>query len=109
MEKEIVVYSRSFGCPYVSTAKQVLNRHHLSYRVILINQVPEAKKRVLGWTGFESVPTIVAAYEGQDLPYEPPDPLPAGASPKGINRGSMITEPSAPQLEEWLRQHAFIR
>jgi glutaredoxin len=109
MEKEIVFYSRSYGCPYVSTAKRVLDRHHLSYREILINQVSEARKRVVGWTGFESVPTIIAAVKGHDLPCEPPDPLPAGASPRGINRGSMITEPSAAQLEEWLRQHAFVR
>ncbi len=109
MAKEIVVYSRSFGCPYVSTAKQVLDRYRLPFREILINQVPEARKRVLEWTGFESVPTIIVAFKGQDLPCEPPAPLPAGASPRGINRGSMITEPSAAQLEEWLRQHAFIR
>jgi glutaredoxin len=109
MLKEIVVYSRSFGCPYVSAAKQVLDRYSLPYREILINKVPEARRRVVEWTGFESVPTIIAAVEGQDLPCEPPAPLPAGASPRGINRGSMITEPSAAQLEEWLRQHAFIR
>lgn len=108
MVKEIVVYSRTFGCPYVSSAKQVLHRFNLSYREILINQVPKARRRVVEWTGFESVPTIIAALRGQDLPYEPPAPLPAGASPRGINRGSMITEPSAAQLEEWLRQHAFI-
>ena len=109
MDKEIVVYSRSYGCPYVSTARQVLDRYHLSYREILINKVPWAKKRVVEWTGFESVPTIIVVVRGQDLPCEPPDPLPAGASPRGINRGSMITEPSATQLEEWLRQHALVR
>ena len=109
MEKEIVMYSRNYGCPYVRTAKRVLDRHQLTYREILINKIPAAKKRVVNWTGFQSVPTIIVADRGHDLPCEPPAPLRAGSSPKGVNRGSMITEPSEQQLTDWLRQHAFIQ
>jgi glutaredoxin len=108
MDKEIVMYSRSFGCPYVRTAKRVLEQHHLSWREIHINKLPEAKKRVVAWTGYESVPTLVIARVGEDLPYEEPSPLKRGKSPRGINRGSMITEPSTEQLSGWLRQHGFI-
>ncbi len=108
MDKEIVMYSRSFGCPYVSTAKRVLKHHHLSWRELHINKLPEAKKRVVAWTGFESVPTIVIARSGEDLPCEAPSPLEKGSSPRGMNRGAMITEPSAEQLTNWLRQHGFI-
>jgi len=108
MAREIVIYSRTFPCPFVTTAKRLLHRHNLSYREILIDRIPLARKRVVDWTGFESVPTIVAADDGADLPYQPPDPLPPGSSPRGINRGSMITEPSTEQLEAWLRQHAFL-
>lgn len=109
MEKEIVMYSRTYGCPYVRTAKRVFDQHQLAYREILINKIPVAKKRVVKWTGFESVPTIIVADRGHDLPYEPPAPLPARSSPRGVNRGSMITEPSEQQLTDWLRQHAFIQ
>ena len=108
MSKEIVMYSRKLGCPYVRTAKRVLKRHQLGWREIHINKAPAAKRRVVTWTGFESVPTIVIADSGKDLPFEPPAPLAKGSSPRGINRGSMITEPSEEQLTDWLRQHAFI-
>ena len=68
----------------------------------------EAERRVLDWTGFKSVPTIIAARPGEDLPCEEPAPLPKGSSPRGIDRGSMITEASEEQLETWLRKHGFI-
>ena len=109
MEKEIVMYSRTYGCPYVRTAKRVFDQHQLAYREILINKIPVAKKRVVKWTGFESVPTIIVADRGHDLPYEPPAQLRARSSPRGLNRGSMITAPSEQQLTDWLRQHAFIQ
>ena len=35
-------------------------------------------------------------------------PLAPGTSPRGINRGSMITEANIEQLEMWLVQHGFI-
>jgi glutaredoxin len=108
MEKEIVMYSRTFGCPYVRIAEQVFARYDIPYREILINQDVAAKTRVIDWTGFESVPTIVVANQGEDLPFEEPTPLPTGNSPRGINRGSMITEPSEGQLLDWLRQHQLI-
>ncbi|MBN1314656.1 MAG: glutaredoxin family protein [Anaerolineales bacterium] len=106
--KEIVMYSRSYGCPYVKSAKRILDKHQLAYRQILIDRDSAAKARVVEWTGFESVPTIVAANHGSDLPFEPPTPLPAGASPKDVNRGSMITEPSNQSLTNWLYQNDFI-
>ena len=105
---EIVMYSRSYGCPYTRRAKRVLDRYQISYREIHINQVPAAKERVIQWTGFESVPTIIVANAGEDLPHQAPATLASGASPKGVNRGSMITEPSEEQLTEWLRQNVLI-
>lgn len=108
MDIEIVMYSRTYGCPYVRTAERILARYQLPYRVIYINQDQAAKKRVIDWTGFESVPTIVVTGQGQDLPFEEPAPLPTGSSPRGVNRGSMITEPSEEQLVDWLRQHRLI-
>ena len=108
MGREIVMYSRSYSCPYVRRAKRVLTRYQVPYHEILINQVPAARRKVVEWTGFESVPTIIVIDPGQDLPYQPPSPLPAGTSPRGVDRGSMITEPSEQQLTAWLRRHSFI-
>jgi glutaredoxin len=108
MTKQIIMYSRRLGCPFVTLAKQVLDDYALSYQEIYIDQDETARSRVLNWTGFLSVPTLVVSYNGDALPYDEPPPLTRGTSPRGINRGSMITEPNIDQLTVWLTQHGFI-
>ena len=107
-DKELVVYARTTYCTFLSTTRRVLNRHDVSYREIMINEDETAMQRVLDWTGFQSVPTIILAEPGEDLPYEEPKPLKKGDSPRGVDRGSMITEPGSFELEKWLRKHGFI-
>ncbi len=109
MDYEIVMYSRFSPCPYIRRAKRVLDRENIPYRELLIDRDPVAKQRVLTWTGFQSVPTIIVARPGEDLPYEDPAPLAAGESPRNVDRGSMITEPGEIPLENWLRKHGFIK
>ncbi len=106
--KELVMYSRSTFCPFVSLTKRVLNERHITYRELFIDQDNTNEQRVLNWTGFLSVPTLIIARQGEDLPYEEPAPLAQGASPRGVNRGVMLTEPGEEQLVNWLRQHGFI-
>jgi len=105
---ELVMYSRTFGCPFISVAKRVLSDYALAYREIYIDKDMAARARVQDWTGFLSVPTLVVAEAGRDLPYAPPTPIPLGQSPRGINRGTRITEAYAHELEAWLAQHGFI-
>lgn len=107
MDHEIVMYTRLAGCPYVRTAKRVFDRENIPYREIIIDDDETAAQRVIDWTGFKSVPTIIIARRGEDLPYE--DPAPLDGSPKGVDRGSMITEPGEIQLEEWLRKHGVLK
>jgi glutaredoxin len=102
------MYTRTFGCPYVSIAKRVLKQHDIPYREIFIDRDKEARDRVLAWTGFLSVPTLVVSENGGDLPIREPAPLPQGGSPRGIDRGDMITEAGAEQLTAWLQKHDFI-
>lgn len=102
------MYSRTTGCPFVTLAKRVLEEHQVTYREIHIDKDAAARQRVLDWTGFLSVPTLIVAETGADLPYEAPGPLEKGASPRGIDRGAMITEPNIKQLVAWLAQHQFI-
>lgn len=109
MGYELVMYSRTRACPYVRAAKRVLEREKVTYREIYIDEDTGAEQRVVDWTGYKSVPTIIVAQPGEILPYEPPSPLGPGESPKGIDRGSMITEPGEIQFEDWLRQHGFIK
>jgi hypothetical protein len=51
---------------------------------------------------------LVAAHNESLLPYEEPAPLPRGASPRGIDRGAMITEPGIDELTRWLQRLGFI-
>jgi glutaredoxin len=108
MTKELVMYSRTSGCPYVTISKKVLSDYQIPYREVFIDVDAAAKERLLDWVGFLSVPTLVVANAGEVLPYEAPEPLERGLSPRGIDRGSMLTEPNASQLKQWLSHHAFI-
>lgn len=106
--KELVMYGRSYGCPFMTTAKRVLQKNDISYREIYIDEDPDAQQRVLDWTGFLSVPTMIVANCGEDLPYTDFTPLAQGTSPRGIDRGPMLTEASSLEVERWLRKHGFI-
>lgn len=105
---ELVMYSRRRGCPFVAIAERVLQKHQVPYRELFIDDDAEARQRVRAWTGFDSVPTLILAQPGETHPHQAPAPLAAGHSPRGVDRGSMITEASAAQLEDWLRRHELI-
>ena len=106
--RQVVVYGRTTYCPYLDTARAVFKKHRIRVQEIMIDQDADAASRVVTWTGFRSVPTIIAAETSHNVPYAEPTPLEAGTSPRGVNRGTMITEPSADQLEAWLRQEGFL-
>lgn len=108
MSRRLLMYTRTAGCPFVTTAKRVLAEYNVPYTEIFTDQDALARQRLLDWVGFLSVPTLVIAEEGQLTPYEEPAYLERGHTPRGINRGSMITEPNIDQLTEWLKQHHLI-
>ena len=108
MDKELVIYSRTTGCPSARVVKRILEKQNVVYREVFIDKDPQAQVRVEVWTGFASVPTLVAARPGEDFPVTEPEPLASGNSPRGVNRGSIISEPTEEQLLVWLRQHQFI-
>jgi glutaredoxin len=105
--RELIMYTRG-GCAMVGLAKRVLHDYHVPYREIAIDRNMEARQWVLTTTGFLSVPTLVVANPGDSQPFEAPLPLAHGSSPRGVNRGSIITEPNMSQLIHWLEQHGFI-
>jgi glutaredoxin len=108
MSRSLIMYSRTTGCPYIGLAKRILDDYGVPYREIFIDQDRDARQRVLTWTGFLSVPTLIAAENGSVLPYSEPSPLVPATSPRGINRGAMITEPNSEQLIAWLKQEGFL-
>jgi glutaredoxin len=108
MARELVMYTRSFGCAYVSLARYVLDERGLAYREVNIDRDEAAKGRLLDWVGFLSVPTLLIAENGTDLPCAEPLPLPPGVSPRGVDRGTIITEPTPDQLRAWLDKAGFL-
>ncbi|MBN2471508.1 MAG: glutaredoxin family protein [Anaerolineae bacterium] len=108
MTYTLVMVTRTLGCPFVRVARAVLKEHGIPCREINIDCDREARAWLLETVGFLSVPTLVLAGQGSDRPVLPPAPLPAGASPRGIDRGSIITEPSSAQLTTWLAGHGFL-
>lgn len=108
MNKEIVMYVRSAYCPSVALARDLMNRYNIPYREIDITTDPAMAARVKAWTNFHSVPTLIIANPGEDVPYTDFPPRPTDRSIKGYNRGPMITEPNNKDLEDWLYQHGFL-
>jgi glutaredoxin len=102
------MYSRSVPCPFVTTARNTLKKLNVPYRELWIDRDDVYEKRVLDWTGFLSVPTLIMVRLGEDLPYEEPGFLTRGDSPRGIDRGSMLTEPDESQLTAWLVKHGLL-
>lgn len=107
-QMELVMYTRTAGCPFVTLAKRVLEDYAVPYREVFIDKNELDRQRLLDWVGFLSVPTLIACEPGEIVPYVEPEPLERGLSPRGINRGSMITEPNIAQLTAWLVQHGLV-
>ena len=108
MDKEIVMYVRRAFCPNVALARDVLNRHHIPYREVFIDKDPAMADRVKAWTDFHSVPTIILANPGEDVPYTDFLPRPTDRTNRGYDRGPMITEPNNADLENWLYRNGFL-
>lgn len=107
MTKRVVVYTS----PWCYTSKDTqgaLSEWAVPATFINIKEDSGAAARVRGWVGFESVPTVIIAEAGSLEPFEPPAPLPVGGNPRGVDRGSVITEATRSQLRAWLVKHNFL-
>jgi glutaredoxin len=107
MPKQLIVYMTSW-CPNSAACREVLSQWGVPHTCVDINKDSAAAARVRQWTGFESVPTLVVAEEGSQLPWIEPPALRAGVSARGVDRGSMITEPNQQQLRAWLIRNAML-
>ncbi len=107
MNKELIVYGRTYPCPDLTRAKRFLEANQITYRQINIDQDAAALEFVRRWVGHLSVPTIVVAKQGDVQPIEDPAPLPPGRSARSFDRGTMITEPSDEALRGFLQRHGL--
>src|SRR5690349_372409 len=106
--REIVVYASDRQVNEVEVIDHILHQYHIPHRELSIDRDPAALGRVLLWTGRRSVPTLVAADTGNDNPYQPPQPVKSWDGARGVDRGSIISEPSEIQLVSWLRRQGFV-
>lgn len=109
MNKELVVYGRTYPCPDLTRTKRFLEAHQIQYRQINIDQDEAALEFVRRWVGHLSVPTVVVAKSGDVQPIDDPAPLPPGRSARSFDRGTMITEPSDEALRGFLQRHGLAR
>ena len=107
MGKQVVVYMSPW-CYTSQHTQNALKEWGVPATFINIKEDKDAAARVRGWVGFESVPTVVLAEGDSLLPCESPVTLAPGASPRGVDRGSMITEANRNQLREWLVKHQIL-
>ncbi|MCU0466584.1 MAG: glutaredoxin family protein [Anaerolineae bacterium] len=106
MPQTLVFINRSFGCPMATLARRVLDDHGVPFREVFYDEDPVWRERLLAWVGFLSVPTLFIADDvvDPDAPTIMPEPLEPGTSPRGIDRGMMITEPFEDELLRWVRK-----
>lgn len=108
MDKELVVYGRTYPCPDLARSQRFLTTQNVPYRMIHIDQDEQAGELVERYVGHRSVPTIVVARKGDVLPIEEPKPLPSGRSARSYDRGTLITEPSDEALNTFLQRHGLL-
>jgi glutaredoxin len=96
-------------CSSSADTQRALKEWGVPATFVNIKEDRAAATRLRGWVGFESVPTVVLAEEGALEPFATPEPLPAGSSPRGIDRGSLITEATRIQLRAWLVKQGVLQ
>lgn len=56
---QVLIYTKSFGCPYCERAKQLLSREGLAYQEIEVDKNPEALDEMIAKSaGRRTVPQI---------------------------------------------------
>ncbi len=102
----LVVYARSSFCPDMHRWRRWVDEHPLSYVELDIERDEEAYAKVVGWTGHESVPTLVIAPDDSIDPIKEPEQL-GNRGPRAVDRGTMLTEPNPGQIGPFLRRHGI--
>lgn len=107
-DKALIMYSRTIPCPDCERARALLQSLAVPFQEVMIDLDPAARGLVENLTGHSSVPTLVVARQGEATPFPDPRPLEQGRSPRGLDRGTVITEPDMVSLRSWLVGHGFV-
>ncbi len=107
MSREVVVYMSPW-CSSSADTQRALSEWGVPAKFVNIKEDRAAAARLRDMVGFESVPTVICAEAGSVEPCEPPAALAKGSSPRGVDRGSLITEGTRVQLRAWLVKQGFL-
>jgi glutaredoxin len=107
-DKALIMYSRTIPCPDCERARALLTDNAVPFREVMIDLDPAARSYVERLTGFRAVPTLVVTPPDATEPLDEPRPLENGRSPRGVDRGPVITEPDMVSLRRWLEKHGFL-
>ncbi len=107
MTTRLVLYMSPW-CINCLDTQEALAEWNVPYVSIDVKKDRTAAGRVRTWTGFESVPTLVIADGNGVEPCVEPAPLASGKSPRGVDRGPMLTEPTRTELRAWLIKHGVL-
>ena len=107
-DQTLIMYSRTIPCPDCERARALLTEHAVPFREVMIDLDAEARAFVENLTGFRAVPTLVVAPPNAAEPTGELKPLEQGRSPRGVDRGPVITEPDMVSLRRWLEKHGFL-
>ena len=107
-DKALIMYSRTIPCPDCERARTLLTENAVPFREVMIDLDPAARSFVEKLTGFHAVPTLVVTPPEAGEPNGDLRPLEQGRSPRGVDRGAVITEPDMVSLRRWLEKHGFL-
>ena len=107
-QKEIIIYSQAGYSPFTALARDLLTRYQIPFREINITSQSGQRDSLRHWSGDITLPTLVVTEPGADTPITPPLSLESGQPSRGLDRGSLISEPNNQQLENWLHKHGFL-
>ncbi len=107
-DQSLIMYSRTIPCPDCERARALLTENAVPFREVMIDLDPEARSYVENLTGFRAVPTLVVTPPDASAEMHEVKPLEQGRSPRGVDRGPVITEPDMVALRRWLQKHGFL-
>jgi glutaredoxin len=107
MSKHVTVYVSPW-CSASKDTERALKEWQVPATIVNIKEDRASAALVKQWVGFESVPTVVITNGNSGEPFEPPAALAPGTSPRGVDRGSVLTEANRTQLRAWLVKHGLM-
>lgn len=103
----LLMFTRERTCPDQELTRLCLREFDVEPVEVNISRDRDAARMLMEQVGALAVPTFIVADEYGE-PISPPLPVTAGQSVRGVDRGSIISEPSREGLHAFLVKHNFL-